>query len=147
MKYRGASSEPIPNFNIENTQPYNKLPWSSKYKWDHPFEIKQLRNKSYLLFLLLWTQIWTQLRHNSCSCVQILCSNYGWGKENNKGEPFFGPVDFSAWADSSGVWLFLSSPVYWFRFSRAYIKPEPNQNTKGEPRIQPQVGAEARCMS
>lgn len=35
MKYRGASSEPIPNFNIENKLPYNKLPWSSKYKWDH----------------------------------------------------------------------------------------------------------------
>ena len=54
-------------------------------------------------------------------------------KENNTGECFlFCPAQYT---------------TYRFRFSRAYIKPEPNKNTKGEPRIQLQVGAEARCMS
>ena len=51
-------------------------------------------------------------------------------------------MDFSVFG-----FYFAQPSTYWFRFSRAYIKPEPNQNTKGEPRIQLQVGAEARSMS
>ena len=41
----------------------------------------------------------------------------------------------------------LPSPIYRFRFIRAYIARTKPKNTKGEPRIQLQIGAEARCMS
>ena len=66
----------------------------------------------------------------SHSCVQILCSNHSWWKKI-----IMGSLSLVRWIFRLGpifpVLVFLlPSPIYWFKFSRAYIKPEPNQKYK-----------------
>ena len=66
----------------------------------------------------------------SCPCVQILCSNHSRGFGNRRVSPKTNN-DESKENNSRNAFSFAqpyTSHLYRFRFNRAYIKPEPNQN-------------------
>ena len=81
MKYRGASSEPSPIFNIQNQVSHNKLPWSSKCKWDHLFKCLKLRqNADYqhnrrFAFLLPYARRWRTMRNEGSPLVPMACKS------------------------------------------------------------------------